>query len=113
MSHRRTSHSANTDHAAHSGSMMFHHVAMEQPQAWIVSNEHKIGGFTRGHQIGVTKHIQLNISKLARIHPEMLAMKMHRMFPAGVIANPQNGSLAKRQVGKHMVIPANHAVKSP
>ena len=85
---RRMPRSGNADNAAHAGGMMFHHVAVKQPQTGIVGDEDKVGDLARGHQIGVTQDIPAGLAEFARIHPEMMPMKMHRMFPARVVADP-------------------------
>ena len=92
---------------------MLHHMAVKQPQARIVGDKHKIGCLAGRHQIGVTKHMPRFITKFPLHDPEMMAMKMHGMFPARVVPHPQQGHLAECKISQVQPVSTDFAIESP
>ena len=91
---------------------MFQHLAMEQPQAWIVSYKNKSNSAACGYQPRIT-FARRSISRgVVHQYPKMVTMQMHGMWPSGVIKNVKCDDLPKLDIGKRLTVITNTSIES-
>ena len=62
---------------------MFKHVAMEQPESWIICNKDQIRLLTSLEQIGIT--LPIKECSIFSLYPKVVAVKVHGVVPAGIV----------------------------
>ena len=62
---------------------MFEHVAMDEPQSWIIGDENEVGLFAASKEVSIP--LSVEESAIFFLDPKVVTVQMHRMIPARVI----------------------------